>query len=226
MIIESVVERFASSRNRISSSDPGELFEATASASWWRGNYACNAGNVGVKGTTSWNVTVLDSRTLGSETIENGGQPFIIATWEPRYNDPPRFRYVRIAEVTDGLSHTLAFAECFRGGHDPSLHPYRDIRGGVYHAAFCWFTTWLLPNTPDPDGNPDSYRCCVPTRNAPCVSATVAGGPSAMAARSAHPGGVHVCMLDGSARFVGDEIEWSTWQALGTAAGGETTGEF
>ena len=204
-------------------SDPGAAFDTTTS---WRGNYACNAGNVGVEGTTSWNVTVLESRTLGSETVENGGQPFIIATWEPEYHDPPPFRYVRIAEVSDGLSRTLGFAECFKGTSDASLHQYRDIRGGVFHAAFCWFTTWLLPNTPDPDVNPDSYRCCVSTASAPCLSANDVGGPRAMAARSAHPGGVNVCMLDGSARFIGDEIEWSTWQALGTTGAGDAVGEF
>ncbi|MDY0165348.1 MAG: DUF1559 domain-containing protein [Thermoguttaceae bacterium] len=202
-------------------SDPGEAADSTATGSW-RGDYACNAGNVGVQGTTSWNLNVLPSRTMGSDTVENGGQPFIIATWE----NNSKFRYVAISEVTDGLSNTLAFAECLKGARDGSVHEYRDIRGGVFHAAFCWFTTWLPPNTPDPDITPDSYRCCVPAKNAPCISATVAGGPSAMAARSMHPGGVNVCMLDGSGHFISDNIAWNTWQALGTTRGNEVLGEF
>jgi len=199
-------------------SDPGASFDTPTTG--WRGNYACNAGNVGVAGTTSWNVTVLPSRTLGSETVMNGGQPFIISI----END--QFRYVAIAEVTDGLSNTLAFAECLKGTCNASLHPHRDIRGGVFHAAFCWFTTWLPPNTPDPDVNPDSRHCCVPTATAPCVSASDVGGPRAMAARSMHPGGVNVCLLDGSGRFVADNIAWSIWQALATTAGGEIIDEF
>jgi prepilin-type N-terminal cleavage/methylation domain-containing protein len=46
------------------------------------------------------------------------------------------------------------------------------------------------------------------------------------AARSAHEGGVHVCLCDGSARFVSENIHMGTWQALATRAGGEVLGEF
>ncbi len=202
-------------------SDPTEAADADGSS--WRGNYVCNAGNVGVGGTTSWNLTVLQSRTLGSETIEYGGAPFIVATWE---GTGAKFRYVRMTEVTDGLSNTLAFAECLKGTRGSPDHEHRYIRGGVFHAAFSWFTTWLPPNSPDPDLNPDSYRCCVPTRKAPCLSATNSSGPRALGARSMHPGGVNACMLDGSVRFIADDIEWTTWQALGTSRGGESIGEF
>ena len=206
-------------------SDSGDAADSIDSG-MWRGNYACCAGAIGVQGTGSWNLTVLPSRTLDSNTIENGGQPFVIATWEKQYNDPPKFRYVALSQVTDGTSNTLGFSECLKGGRDGSVHEYRDLRGAVYHAAFCWFTTWLPPNTPDPDVTPDSYRCCVSLPKAPCVSATVAGGPSAMAARSMHPGGVNVCLLDGSGRFVSDNVAWTIWKGLGTTCGGEVLGEF
>ena len=46
------------------------------------------------------------------------------------------------------------------------------------------------------------------------------------AARSRHPGGVHVLMCDGSSRFVNNNIDINLWQALATRAGGEVTGEF
>ncbi|MDZ7616154.1 MAG: DUF1559 domain-containing protein [Patescibacteria group bacterium] len=206
-------------------SDPSDAADSTGSGTW-RGNYACCAGAIGVQGTGSWDLNVLASRPLDSNTIENGGQPFIIATWDKQYNDPPKFRYVALSEVTDGTSNTLAFSECRKGGRDGAVHEYRDLRGSVFHAAFCWFTTWLPPNARDPDITPDSYRCCVSMAGAPCVSATVAGGPSAMAARSAHPGGVNVCLLDGSGRFVSDNIAWTIWRGLGTTRGGEVLGEF
>jgi len=38
---------------------------------------------------------------------------------------------------------------------------------------------------------------------------------------SFHPGGVIICMTDGSVRFVRDQINLNTWWALGTRAGGE-----
>jgi len=41
-------------------------------------------------------------------------------------------------------------------------------------------------------------------------------------ARSYHPGGVNVCMTDGSVRFIKDSIAFPTWYALATAQGGET----
>jgi prepilin-type N-terminal cleavage/methylation domain-containing protein/prepilin-type processing-associated H-X9-DG protein len=185
---------------------------------YWRGNYVCNAGNVGVDGVSSVSVTVLASRTLAGKTILNGGAPFIISI------DNGKFRYVDIAEVGDGMSNTLAFSECLQGTANSVS---QDLRGAVFHAGFSWFTTWLAPNAPDTDVNPDSSGCCVSVDGAPCVSATSsAGGPCALAARSKHPGGVNTCLLDGSVRFVADSIQWSTWQALATTKGGETNGDF
>ncbi|WP_010584191.1 DUF1559 family PulG-like putative transporter [Schlesneria paludicola] len=46
------------------------------------------------------------------------------------------------------------------------------------------------------------------------------------AARSRHPGGVHVLLCDGSTRLVGDNIDVTIWQGLASKAGGEVLGEF
>jgi prepilin-type N-terminal cleavage/methylation domain-containing protein/prepilin-type processing-associated H-X9-DG protein len=42
-----------------------------------------------------------------------------------------------------------------------------------------------------------------------------------IAARSYHTGGVNVCFGDGSVHFISNNINFVTWQALGTRAGGE-----
>jgi prepilin-type N-terminal cleavage/methylation domain-containing protein/prepilin-type processing-associated H-X9-DG protein len=42
-----------------------------------------------------------------------------------------------------------------------------------------------------------------------------------VAASSYHSGGVNVAMADGSVRFVSDGINFTSWQAMGTMAGGE-----
>jgi prepilin-type N-terminal cleavage/methylation domain-containing protein/prepilin-type processing-associated H-X9-DG protein len=48
------------------------------------------------------------------------------------------------------------------------------------------------------------------------------GGTSGMStATSNHPGGVNVCMTDGSVRFIKDTIAPQTWWALGSRNGGE-----
>ncbi|WP_435018838.1 DUF1559 domain-containing protein [Tundrisphaera sp. TA3] len=43
----------------------------------------------------------------------------------------------------------------------------------------------------------------------------------ALTASSRHPGGVNVCMLDGSVRFVKGTVNYQTWWAVGTMAGAE-----
>lgn len=47
-----------------------------------------------------------------------------------------------------------------------------------------------------------------------------------VAARSQHNGGVHALFVDGHAKFVNNNINLTTWQALGTRAGSEVVGEF
>jgi prepilin-type N-terminal cleavage/methylation domain-containing protein len=42
-------------------------------------------------------------------------------------------------------------------------------------------------------------------------------------ARSWHPGGVHIGMMDGSIRFVHDSADLATWRALATRSGGEVS---
>ena len=46
-------------------------------------------------------------------------------------------------------------------------------------------------------------------------------GHWANAAQSRHPGGVNVCMVDGSVHFVTNNIDLAIWQALISANGGE-----
>jgi len=43
----------------------------------------------------------------------------------------------------------------------------------------------------------------------------------AYGASSAHPGGVNVCLADGSVRFIKSSVNLDTWWSLGTRAGGE-----
>ncbi len=45
-------------------------------------------------------------------------------------------------------------------------------------------------------------------------------------ARSRHTGGVQICLADGSVKFVSENIDTQLWQAVGSASGGETIGEF
>ena len=44
--------------------------------------------------------------------------------------------------------------------------------------------------------------------------------------RSRHVGGTHVALLDGTVRFVNENIDLNTWRGLGTSRGSEFIGEF
>ncbi len=240
-MLESNVEAMHCPSDGVSSHD--------LSSPWWwlsgfRGNYLCNIGNVGTGGTNSWNFTVLPERPLGAATIYNGGQPFIIAIDSVTiYNHPNGivdtaaetavaadrgFKQMRFGDIIDGTSSTLAFSECWQGRIGPANNGNIMFgqRGSVYHAAFCGFSTWLTPNSTSQDITPDSDDCSVPLPGNPCRSAAEAGEPAVtLAARSKHAGGVNAVMLDGSVRFVVDDIQWEAWQAMGTSQGGEVISE-
>ncbi len=47
-----------------------------------------------------------------------------------------------------------------------------------------------------------------------------------VAASSYHSGGVNVCFADGSVHFIADSVAFTTWQALGSARGGEVVGSY
>ena len=92
--------------------------------------------------------------------------------------------------------------------------------GAVHHTGF---TTLLAPNTrvlvthngKEHDADYNSRR-----EGSSATEPTYA----AVTARSYHPTGVNVALMDGSVRFVRSSIAQATWRALGTSAGGEVIG--
>lgn len=51
-------------------------------------------------------------------------------------------------------------------------------------------------------------------------------GRGMSAARSRHSGGVHVLMADGATRFINDSVDFTTWGRLGARNDGQPVGEF
>ena len=122
----------------------------------------------------------------------------------------------RIKDVTDGLSHTVAFSELI-SGPDGSA----DLRGywwGIFGANH---THMLGPNSRLPDQSLSSYYCN--NSKSPC-DASGSHASIVMGARSFHPGGVHVALADGSVQFVSDDIHQDLWEAMGSINSGEVTG--
>ncbi len=131
----------------------------------------------------------------------------------------------RLAEITDGTSHTLALGEYLVGADGES-----DFRGGYWsdQPAYGQIYTALGPNSPSPDviypseGTYPTYCFDLPQMNLPCVSSTnFSGVGHTAAARSRHAGIVNVLLVDGSVQAISDDISLPVWQALGSIHGGE-----
>ena len=77
------------------------------------------------------------------------------------------------------------------------------------------------------DGALDTYaHTTLPNYNGMDCGSSTDFNAAHISARSYHSGGVNVCFCDGSVRFITDNIDRATWQALGTRAGGEIAGNY
>jgi prepilin-type N-terminal cleavage/methylation domain-containing protein/prepilin-type processing-associated H-X9-DG protein len=149
-----------------------------------------------------------------------------------------------LRDILDGTSNTAFVAEVKRGAR-----PNSDRTDVVQVAIGTWgagnpatnpnnVTPPPACNTPTTTLNYLGLEYCVgdlfnsmythtvavnnPGRD--CIIFTV--DQAHLAARSYHPGGVHVAFADGSVRFIQDRINFSTWQALGTRSGAEVVDDF
>ncbi len=151
----------------------------------------------------------------------------------------------KFAEFTDGTSNTAAMSESLLGefksppgtatppgppsrvykSSTPPLTPDKcegPISSWNYQKLrmFSWasgeircssYNHWYTPNSPQYD----------------CVTNLLVAGPELFtaigfkAARSNHPGGVSLLLMDGSVRFADNSVDRATWWALSTRTGGE-----
>lgn len=132
---------------------------------------------------------------------------------------------VGIRDVLDGTSNTMGVAEILVGSplnegsnssggacpsgtlRDPSLRGLSWLYAS--HVRNYAFNTITGPNAAADD-------CGLNT-----------GGGFVSAARSQHPGGVMVMMVDGGTRFVNDSVDLTTvWRRIGNRQDGEVVGSF
>jgi len=156
-------------------------------------------------------------------------------------------RAYRLAEISDGLSRTLAVSEAkayqpnlwdagqptglniappktptelathFGGTFDFNGHT-EWVEGDVHETGF---TTTFRPNeeVPYTDGAGSYSIDFTSMRDG---ESTTLPTYAAVTARSFHPGTVNAALLDGSVRTVSDSIDLAVWRAAGTRAGDET----
>jgi type II secretory pathway pseudopilin PulG len=165
-------------------------------------------------------------------------------------------RRMSMRDLTDGSSNVVAFSESVKGDSNSSpnnpFHEFRDVARGIAQVgtdsvksrtdvdtmganakaggptnhngqvrkdwavgtmAQALFNTFAPPNWKFPD-------------NVTCSGCSAFDGKGIFAARSLHTGGVHTLLGDGSTRFVSENIDFQTWQNLGSVADGNPLGDF
>jgi len=184
-------------------------------------NYMVNVGN------TSFYQAPL---TSGGLTIQFNGAPFVaypggLATGDDgpvSASDAATFtriygRPVRLAEITDGTSNTVMVSETIQGR-------LTDLRGYSWWGNAAMFTTFSTPNSTSPDVLTGGTCVTSDPRNPPCTTTSTTSRPRMMVARSRHPSGVQASFCDGHVGFVSNNIAFATWNAAGSAGGGENAG--
>ena len=127
-------------------------------------------------------------------------------------------RPVRLTEIKDGTSNTLMASEVLQGQNTG------DIRGFTWWGGASGFTTYMGPNSSQPDVVTGGGCVATTSPLMPCTTTSTAAAPRMVGARSRHSNGVNVSMCDGSVRFISNTVSMPVWQALGTSQGGETLG--
>jgi prepilin-type N-terminal cleavage/methylation domain-containing protein/prepilin-type processing-associated H-X9-DG protein len=142
---------------------------------------------------------------------------------------------VKIADVTDGLSNTVAFSETVKGSgrNNTGAAPEDKTR------QFAEFTTSSAPLSPAACLAPNQWTGDrgrewargsfvmaaynhFNTPNSRIPDCTNSGRAAALtAARSWHSGGVNALFCDGHVQFLKDSVNPTSWRALATRGGGE-----
>ena len=157
---------------------------------------------------------------------------------------------VGVKDVTDGTANTSAFSEWIMGraqgdlgqrenekdplavvwggdgGANINNTTFNDPNGNQVMERLCqqnksyswdWRGEyWIWGNTGRGGGIGHTMRPNRKTCDAGWDTPTHLQSPSSL-----HPGGVNVLFCDGTVRFVSDNVDYDTWRAIGTRAGGE-----
>jgi prepilin-type N-terminal cleavage/methylation domain-containing protein len=171
--------------------------------------------NTPISSITSHNYAVNYGNTSYFQSAFQG-IPFLGAPFIPRKTQ-------RLADLTDGTSNTVLMLEVRQGQR-------KDLRGFTWWGPATAAETFFAPNTTSPDAiqyaPDDGTGFCDPgPPNPPCVGPTGAY-PYIQSARSLHTGGVQVVLGDGSARFIGNDINLQVWRNLGSSKDGKPVGDY
>ncbi|QDT81608.1 hypothetical protein Mal35_50910 [Gimesia maris] len=187
-----------------------------------RSHYVASHGQEscwGECGSSTTGIVFTNIYTKTTKTVTINGDASKVA-------DGPFFRNsrTRIRDVTDGTSNTI-----FLGEHSSKLSDKTWV--GVVPGAF------TRPRFTSPENGPDAAATLALIHAGPSGGELdITGFPIVHPVNfptyhvgqmySEHTGGGHVCMGDGSVRFVSENIDLLLWAELSSINEGEVTGEF
>ena len=133
---------------------------------------------------------------------------------------------VPFGSITDGTSNTLLTSEVVQGYWKGT--GVNDLRGLIWWGGASGFSTFMAPNTTEPDYFSDYYGTDT-TLNKKKFNVTTtmdvngaSGKGLVIATRSNHTAGVNAGLVDGSVQFVSDTVNLDAWRAAATSRGGES----
>lgn len=159
---------------------------------------------------------------------------------------------VRMSDIRDGTSNTIAFAEQLVGDNNNNAYTPGDVVRGITWSGSTNYkptqgdlntygTACAAGKTNHHSHNGREWAIGMPAQTLfntaappnwpyptcqPCTGCGWMDSQGIFPSRSRHTGGVQILLADGSGRFVSENIDLATWQGLGSVRGGEILGEY
>jgi prepilin-type processing-associated H-X9-DG protein len=175
----------------------------------------CRRVNVGFQGITdgSSNTISMAEQVVGGQA--GSGQGFLARSRCNCVSLPGGWLASRNTKATTDALGAAALAQinntgCFANADSDGTtgQRWQASGNGSTNVSSIW-----TPNSPYPMNHTNCTACFFDAF-------------SAATARSTHTGGVHVLMADGAVRFVSENIDYNTWQALCVRNDGAVVGDF
>jgi prepilin-type N-terminal cleavage/methylation domain-containing protein len=202
-------------------------------------NYLCCAGNAAIVNCNNssassgqWNrwASIPTTATLASEKTAYDSNNKAVAFAKGgmfamgiRYSGGSTTLDIKISEITDGLSNTIAFSEGPQGQWRLGGSPvYADLRGLVWWPYGAYFTGFITPNDSEPD-RPDNFHynggVSLISGKFPIGSTSGYDQQLRVGARSYHNGGVNAAYGDAAVKFTNNSIDFKLWRAATSSRG-------